>query len=79
MYSKRRFPIRYSEFMKGAYSKVYGRYYRTMGPEPEEKEDGTHTNVNETIDATVFERWRAAKDYRPPNGRLGGPAEGRPG
>jgi uncharacterized protein (DUF2235 family) len=57
----------YDEFMKGAYSKVYGRYSRAIGPDPEEREDGTHTNVNETIDASVFNRWRALKGYRPPN------------
>ena len=27
----------------------------------------THTNVNETIDASVFQRWRADPNYRPVN------------
>jgi hypothetical protein len=31
------------------------------------RNDGTHTNVNETIDQSVFERWRAVPTYRPPN------------
>ncbi|MEQ1866644.1 MAG: DUF2235 domain-containing protein [Micropepsaceae bacterium] len=57
----------YKEFMRGAYSKVFRRHYRVIGPGPEQREDGTHTNVNETIDASVFERWRARKEYRPEN------------
>jgi uncharacterized protein (DUF2235 family) len=32
-----------------------------------EKDDGTHSTVNETIDASVFERWRNVPAYRPPN------------
>lgn len=57
----------YEEFMKGAYSKVRSRFHRLVGAEPEEREDGTHTNVNETIDASVFDRWRTSKGYRPPS------------
>jgi hypothetical protein len=50
-----------------AYSKVYGRFYRTIGGEPEETADAHHINVNETIDASVFDRWRTlAEGYRPP-------------
>jgi hypothetical protein len=41
--------------------------YRPIGPEPDVRENGTHTNVNETIDASVFERWRADPTYRPRN------------
>ncbi len=57
----------YKEFMKGAYSKVSARHYRTIGAGPEVDEDGTHTTVNETIDGSVFERWRKVAAYRPPN------------
>jgi uncharacterized protein (DUF2235 family) len=57
----------YKEFMKGAYSKVSGRHYRTIGADPEEREDGTHRTVNETIDQSVFDRWRSVPTYRPPN------------
>lgn len=57
----------YKEFMRGAYSKVFGRFYRTIGGEPEEVADAFHVNVNETIDASVFNRWRAAEGYRPPS------------
>jgi hypothetical protein len=31
------------------------------------RDDGSHINVNETIDKTVFDRWRADPSYRPQN------------
>jgi uncharacterized protein (DUF2235 family) len=55
----------FKEFMKGAYSVVASRFHRPIGAEPEQAEDGTHTTVNETIDATVFERWKKDPSYRP--------------
>ena len=69
-------PISYlfKEFMKGAYSAFASRFYRAIGAEPEEADDGTHTTVNETIDVSVFERWRKDPKYRPPsfiNGQSG--------
>jgi Uncharacterized alpha/beta hydrolase domain (DUF2235) len=57
----------YREFMYGAYSKISRRYYRPIGEAPREDDDGTHTNVNETIDASVFDRYRADTGYRPPS------------
>jgi hypothetical protein len=57
----------YREFMYGAYSKFSRHYYRPIGEAPKEDDDGTHTNVNETIDASVFDRYRADTGYRPPN------------
>jgi uncharacterized protein (DUF2235 family) len=57
----------FKEFMKGAYSMLASRFYRTIGAEPEQAEDGTHTTVNETIDASVFERWQKDQTYRPPS------------
>jgi hypothetical protein len=57
----------YKEFLKGAYSWVWDRSYRPIGATPAVREDGTHTNVNETIDASVFDRWRADNAYRPAN------------
>jgi uncharacterized protein (DUF2235 family) len=56
----------YREFMYGAYSKFSWRYYRQIDEAPREGDDGTHTNVNETIDASVFDRYRADSSYRPP-------------
>jgi uncharacterized protein (DUF2235 family) len=57
----------YKGFGGGAYSKVYKRYFRPIGSDPDVRDDGTHTNVNETIDKTVFDRWRSVPGYRPPN------------
>lgn len=47
------------------YSRVSRRFYRSIGAEPAIREDGTHTNVNETIDVSVFDRWRTDDGYRP--------------
>jgi hypothetical protein len=57
----------YHSFGEGLYAKVFPPLYRTIGPEPEVRENGTHTNVNETIDVSVFQRWRADPTYRPKN------------
>jgi hypothetical protein len=57
----------YKEFMNGAYSKASRPFYRTIGQEPDLRDDGTHTNVNETIDQSVFDRWRTVQSYRPSN------------
>ncbi len=57
----------YCEFMYGAYAICSNPYYRPIGELPKEICDGTHAIVNETIDASVFERWRSAAKYRPYN------------
>jgi uncharacterized protein (DUF2235 family) len=57
----------YKEFARGAYSKFYKPHFRPIGEDPDVRDDGTHANVNETIDKSVFDRWRSAPDYRPPN------------
>ena len=57
----------YKEFMRGAYAKISRPFFRTIGEKPDVRDDGAHTNVNETIDQSVFERWRAVPTYRPPN------------
>jgi hypothetical protein len=31
------------------------------------RDDGAHINVNETIDMSVFDRWRKDPSYRPKN------------
>lgn len=38
--------------------------YRIIGREPDMREGGSHINVNETIDKSVFERWRADLPYK---------------
>jgi len=43
------------------------RYYRPIGTEPIDAGDVIKTTINETIDATVFDRWRVDSTYRPQN------------
>lgn len=57
----------YSEFLHGAYCRLSPRCQRRIGAEPEQRADGMHTNVNETIDGSVFDRWRFDPAYRPQN------------
>ena len=57
----------YADFLRSAYSKVSARYYRPIGVPPNPDPDATYINVNETIDASVFDRWRHDSAYRPPN------------
>ena len=60
----------YSEFMNGAYRLLTlgKRYYRPVGSDPvPSSATQMRENINETIDASVFERWRADKNYRPQN------------
>lgn len=70
-YRKLALPISdsFSEFMKGAYRvfRVGRRYYRPIGEPPIESEEKTTHNINETIDVSVFNRWRNDPDYRPKN------------
>jgi hypothetical protein len=40
-------------------------YYRPIGVPPKSEGKGV-VNINETIDASVFERWRSDPSYRPP-------------
>jgi len=60
----------YSEFMHGAYKALTGgkRYYREIGQDPVPSLDTElRESINETIDGSVFERWRLDEHYRPPN------------
>jgi uncharacterized protein (DUF2235 family) len=43
------------------------RYYRPVGPEPDRGSTMTTSRINETIDESVFARWRGNPEYRPPN------------
>jgi uncharacterized protein (DUF2235 family) len=57
----------YAEFAWGLYRLItFCRpYYRPIGAPPKGEGDGV-TNINETIDSSVFDRWRADQTYRPP-------------
>lgn len=55
----------YGDFMFGAYRLLSFRAPRGIAQPPGRFQDGTHININETIDSSVFERWRANPKYRP--------------
>jgi uncharacterized protein (DUF2235 family) len=57
----------YREFAHGFYRFVSRRFYRPVGLMPEQGTQATTTRINETIDGSVFERWRVDDKYRPPN------------
>lgn len=57
----------YGEFAKGLYRYVAQPFYRPIGAPPEVSGGDREETVNETIDASVFERWRADRNYRPQN------------
>jgi uncharacterized protein (DUF2235 family) len=64
-------PIRDSlaEMAHGIYEILtLGRhYYRPIGAEPLDTGNTVTSTINETIDATVFDRWRSDETYRPRN------------
>lgn len=55
----------YGDFMFGGYRLLSFRAKRGIAQPPGRFSDGTHININETIDSAVFERWRADSEYRP--------------
>lgn len=57
----------YREFAHGFYRFVSRPFYRPVGPPPAKGTQETTSRINETIDGSVFERWRADSTYRPPN------------
>ncbi len=64
-------PIRDSlaEMAHGIYEVLtFGkRFFRPIGAEPVDAGDAVATTINETIDGTVFDRWRCDTSYRPQN------------
>jgi uncharacterized protein (DUF2235 family) len=42
-------------------------YYRPIGIDPIDATDAITTTINESIDGTVFDRWRSDEKYRPRN------------
>ena len=59
----------FSQFAGGAYyaAKLGRPYYRTIGAAPTEAGGVRTATVNETVDESVFERWRRDPRYRPAN------------
>ncbi|HEY1983323.1 MAG TPA: DUF2235 domain-containing protein [Xanthobacteraceae bacterium] len=58
----------YRAFLHGVYRFFSRPYYRRIGEPPAPDKDGaSSSNVNETIDASVFARWNSDPGYRPQN------------
>lgn len=59
----------FSDFLDGAYKIIsaWKRHWRPIGREPASRPTSTVHIVNETIDGSVFDRWRADEKYRPQN------------
>lgn len=57
----------YREFMRGSYAILSKRHLRPIASPPGRDPDATYINVNETIDGSVFERYRHSSSYRPAN------------
>jgi len=58
-----------AEMAHGIYEVLtFGKhYYRPIGIDPVDSGDAITTTINESIDATVFERWGKDPAYRPKN------------
>jgi uncharacterized protein (DUF2235 family) len=67
----------FAEFLYKFYRpmRLWIRYYRGIGEPPIEEGEGVQT-INETIDASVFNRWREDPSYRPYNLRKWAKAKG---
>jgi hypothetical protein len=57
----------YREFAHGFYRLISRPFYRPVGPPPEAGTAATTARINETVDGSVFDRWRVDAAYRPPN------------
>lgn len=57
----------YRTFAWGLYRFVSRPFYRPVGQAPDKGTEATTSRINETVDGSVFDRWRADPTYRPPN------------
>ncbi|MER9368180.1 hypothetical protein NKI66_19510 [Mesorhizobium sp. M0518] len=57
----------YGAFLYGLYRFTSKPYYRPLGSPPLVGRDATPSTINETIDASVVDRWRGESGYRPKN------------
>jgi len=57
----------YRDFGYGLVRLFVPRFYRPIGTDPEKGTKWTTERINETIDGSVFDRWRGNSGYRPPN------------
>ena len=57
----------YAEFIHGIFKHLPLRYYRPIGDKPVTGISSDGVTINETIDQSVFDRWRSGVSYRPKN------------
>lgn len=59
----------YASFLYGTYriAKLGRRFQRVIAAPAKDVDGGSVASVNESIDASVFDRWRKLPHYRPPN------------
>lgn len=57
----------YREFGKGLYHFFSKPFYRSIGIAPDTGTVATTSRINETIDGSVFDRWRSDANYRQEN------------
>jgi hypothetical protein len=59
----------FGEMAGGIYRayKFFRPYYRAIGVGPVVEDNTSTTTINETIDASVFDRWQKDANYRPAN------------
>jgi hypothetical protein len=57
----------YAEMAHGLYKVFTVEYFRPIGSESVDTSNAVRTTINESIDASVFERWRSDVTYRPQN------------
>ena len=57
----------YREFAWGLYRFVSRPFYRPVGLSLDKGPQATTSRINETVDGSVFDRWRADESYRPEN------------
>ena len=57
----------YAEFLDGLYKLRVKPFFREIDRAPEERSTTIVHTINETIDVSVFDRWRKNTGYRPPN------------
>jgi uncharacterized protein (DUF2235 family) len=55
----------YATFLNGTYKIVSRRFHRPIGQSPSVSEGYWIATINETIDESVFRRWRSDVNYRP--------------
>jgi hypothetical protein len=57
----------YREFVEGFYRLFSKPFYRRVGLPADKGIQATTARINETVDGSVFERWRVDETYRPAN------------